>query len=68
MKRSLNQNSDEVDISYYDGEQEGATLWEMEERQLHERGTSLPRPKRTYSSCSGTKWMMERGRKIEPGS
>ena len=43
------------------GEGEGATLWEMEERQLHERGTSLPRPKRTYSSCSGTKWMMEQG-------
>ena len=41
------------------GEGEGATLWEMEERQLHERGTSLPRPKRTYSSCSGTKWKME---------
>ena len=37
-----------------------AALWEMEERQLHERGTSLPRPKRTYSSCSRTKWMMEK--------
>ena len=41
------------------GEEQGTTLWEMEECQLHERGTSLPRPKRTYSSCSATKWMME---------